>query len=77
MQLSETADFDVPLLDVFTDTCTYKLSGLPVKRDTPYYMRVQGSDGAAAGEWSGISEVVIESPGPIARDARTLRRKNK
>jgi hypothetical protein len=75
LQLSETADFDVPLLDVFTDTCTYKLSGLPVKRDTPYYMRVQGSDGAAAGEWSGVSEVVIESPGPIAKDARTLRRR--
>jgi len=75
LQLSETADFDAPLLDVFTDTCAYKLSGLPVKRDTPYYMRVQGSDGASAGDWSPVSEIVIEPPGPIARDARTLKRK--
>ena len=75
LQLSETADFEAPLLDVFTDTCAYKLSGLPVKRDTPYYMRVMGSDGAAAGAWSETSEVIVESPGPIARDSRSFKRK--
>ena len=77
LQLSETADFDAPLLDVFTDTCTFKVSGLPVKRDTPYFMRVQGSDGASAGEWSGASEVTIASPGPIPNDSRGPRRRNK
>ncbi|MDD5208049.1 MAG: hypothetical protein PHV36_01555 [Elusimicrobiales bacterium] len=77
LQLSETADFEAPLLDVFTDTCAYKLSGLPVKRDTPYFMRVMGSDGAAAGTWSEVSEVVIESPGPAVNDTRMFRRKNK
>lgn len=75
LQLSETADFEAPLLDVFTDTCTYKLSGLPVKRDTPYYMRVMGSDGAAAGAWSEVGEVIVESPGPIVRDSRIFKRK--
>ncbi|MDA8131917.1 MAG: hypothetical protein M0011_10490 [Elusimicrobia bacterium] len=70
LQLSETADFDTPLLDVFTDTCAYKLSGLPVKRDTPYFMRVMGSDGASAGEWSPVSEIIVESPGPIKNDMR-------
>lgn len=75
LQLSETADFEAPLLDVFTDTCTYKLSGLPVKRDTPYYMRVMGSDGAAAGTWSGVSEVIVESPGPVLGDTRSFRKK--
>ncbi len=75
LQLSETADFEAPLLDVFTDTCTYKLSGLPVKRDTPYYMRVMGSDGAAPGTWSEISEVIVESPGPILKDSRIFRKK--
>ena len=77
LQLSETADFEAPLLDVFTDTCTYKLSGLPVKRDTPYYMRVMGSDGAAAGDWSGVSEIIVEPPGPIAGDMRRLKRNAK
>ena len=77
MQLSESADFETPVLDVFTDTCTYKLSGLPIKRNTPYYMRVMGSDGAIPGEWSGVSEVVIEPPGPILRDSRRLRRRSK
>ncbi|MDD2806080.1 MAG: fibronectin type III domain-containing protein [Elusimicrobiales bacterium] len=75
LQLSETRDFEAPLLDVFTDTCTYKLSGLPVKRDTPYYMRVMGSDGASAGDWSAVSEVVLEAPGPIANDMKKLRRR--
>lgn len=77
LQLSETADFEAPLLDVFTDTCTYKLSGLPVKRDTPYYMRVMGSDGAAAGSWSEVGEVIVESPGPIVNDSRRSRPKKK
>lgn len=75
MQLSETADFASPLVDVFTDTCTFKLSGFPVKRGVTYYMRVMPSDGASAGDWSGVSEVVIESPGPIANDVRRRSKK--
>jgi hypothetical protein len=70
LQLSGAADFSAPLVDVFTDTCAFKLSGLPVKRGAPYYMRVMASDGASAGDWSGVSEVVVESPGPIVNDMR-------
>lgn len=70
LQLSQTPDFAAPLVDVFTDTSTFKLSGLPVKWGEPYYMRVMGSDGAATSEWSPVSEVVIEAPGPVANDAR-------
>ncbi|MDO8805378.1 MAG: hypothetical protein Q7R35_13225 [Elusimicrobiota bacterium] len=77
LQLSEKADFEVPLLDVFTDTCTYRLSGLPVKRDTPYYMRVMGSDGAATGEWSAVSELVIESPAAAADSSPGAGRRKK
>ena len=75
LQLSETADFEAPLVDVFTDTCTYKLSGLPVKRDTPYYMRVMGSDGAATGDWSEVSEMVLESPAVNTSPKRGRRKK--
>jgi len=75
LQLAETADFAAPLLDVFTDTCTYKLSGLPVKWGEPYYMRVMGSDGASAGDWSRVSEVVVESPGQIVNDMKKIRRR--
>lgn len=75
LQLSETADFSAPLVDVFTDTCTFKLSGLPLKWGDKYYMRVMGSDGASYGEWSRTSEVVVESPGPIPGDVK--RRKQK
>lgn len=75
LQLSETADFAAPVIDVFTDTCTFKLSGLPVRRETPYYMRVMGSDGAAAGEWSQVSEMVLENPGAIKNDMRVRRPK--
>lgn len=70
LQLSQTQDFTAPLVDVFTDTCAFKLSGLPVKWGEPYYMRVMGSDGSALSEWSPVSEVVIEAPGPVANDAR-------
>lgn len=70
LQISETADFSAPLVDVFTDTCAFKLSGLPLRRETPYYMRVMPSDGASAGDWSAPSELVIELPGPIAGDVR-------
>lgn len=75
MQLSKTADFDSPLVDVFTDTCAFKLSGLPVQRDTVYYMRVMGSDGAAAGDWSSPSEMVVEPPRAIPNDMRRLKRR--
>lgn len=60
LQISESGDFGAPLLDVFTDTCSYKLAGLGLLPQTPYYMRVMGSDGAASGGWSGISELSLE-----------------
>ena len=63
LQLSETPGFDAPLLDVFTDTCSYKLSGLPVERGALYYMRVKGSDGTATGAWSEVSEIIMGSAG--------------
>jgi len=62
LQVSETADFAPPLADVFTDTCSYKAAGLPVKKDTPYFMRVMGSDGASYGGWSEPAEIVIGAP---------------
>ena len=68
VQLSETADFSAPLLDIFTDKDFYKISGLPVEFDKPYFMRIMGSDGVAASSWSGVSEVVIEPSGDIAAD---------
>ncbi len=75
MQLSDKPDFASPLLDVFTDTCAYKTSGLPLEKGRKYYMRVMGSDGSAAGDWSQTSEVVIERPGPVSNDARRRERK--
>ncbi len=75
LQISETADFSAPLVDVFTDTCSYKLSGLPLKRGAPYYMRVMPSDGASAGDWSAPAELVVENPPPIARDVRRRTRR--
>jgi hypothetical protein len=62
LQVSQSSDFAAPLADVFTDTCAFKVSGLPVLRDTPYYMRVMGADADSAGEWSPASEIVIGAP---------------
>jgi len=75
VQVSPTADFSAPVLDVFTDKETYKISGLPIERDTTYYMRVMGSDGSAAGAWSSVSEITVPAPGPIANDVRKPGRK--
>ncbi len=75
MQLSDKPDFASPLLDVFTDTCAYKTSGLPIEKGRTYYMRVMGSDGSSAGGWSETSEVVIERSGPVKNDARRRERK--
>ncbi|PKM97672.1 MAG: hypothetical protein CVU79_06970 [Elusimicrobia bacterium HGW-Elusimicrobia-3] len=58
LQLANTADFDAPLADVFTDTCTYRLSGLPVTVAPGQYLRFMGSDGRRAGEWSAPIEIV-------------------
>ncbi|HBA59678.1 MAG TPA: hypothetical protein DCZ92_02415 [Elusimicrobia bacterium] len=60
LQLSDTGDFTAPVADVFTDTCTYKISGLPVNPGTQYYMRVLPSDGWAAGDWSATSLITLE-----------------
>lgn len=60
LQISEAPDLSDPLVDVFTDTCTYKLYGLGFSPMTPYYMRVMGSDGVSAGDWSGVSEFTLE-----------------
>ncbi len=69
LQISKTTDFDSPLADVFTDTCTYKAAELPVKAGKAYYMRVMGADTFGPGDWSNISEVTIE-PRPARRKAR-------
>lgn len=58
LQLANTADFEAPLADVFTDTCTYRLSGLPVTVAPGQYLRFMGSDGRRAGEWSAPIEIV-------------------
>ncbi|MCM2267286.1 MAG: fibronectin type III domain-containing protein [Elusimicrobiales bacterium] len=70
LQVSETAAFEPPLADVFTDTCSYKVSGLPVKADAVYFMRVMGSDGAAYGPWSEPAEIRLETPRRAARSRK-------
>ena len=63
LQIAETKNFRSPLLDVFTDTCSYKLSGLGLAPQKTYFMRVMGSDGVAHGGWSGVSELLLEPAG--------------
>ena len=70
LQLAPTRDFAAPLVDVFTDTCAFKLSGLPVNWGETYFMRVMGSDGSATSEWSPVSEIVVEAPGPVLNDLK-------
>jgi len=77
LQFSGAADFSVSLADVFTDTCTFRLSGFRVRRGEPYYMRVMASDGDSSGDWSTVSRVIIESPGPIPGYPRRSVKKNK
>lgn len=60
LQISDQPDFSSPLVDVFTDTCTYKLYGLDFSPMTPYYLRVKGSDGISVGDWSKSSEFTLE-----------------
>lgn len=55
LQISADAGFAAPLLDVYTDTCAYGMSGLPVK--APYYSRIMGSDGSDTGGWSQVSKI--------------------
>lgn len=62
LQLADTADFEAPLADVFSDTCTYRLSGLPVTVAPGQYLRFMGSDGRRAGPWSAPIEIV---PGAV------------
>ena len=61
LQLSETNDFSAAVADVFTDTCAYKVSELPVKPGGRYYMRVMASDGKNSGGWSAVSRIAIKS----------------
>ena len=65
LQLSENEDFSSPLLDVFTDTCSYKVSGLPLNEEASYHARVMPSDGLSAGHWSGASKISFYVPDPI------------
>lgn len=62
LQLSLTEDFSAPLADVFTDTCSYKVAGLPVTAGVDYYMRVLPSDGWVSGPWSPASMITMEPP---------------
>ena len=77
LQISRSADLSAPVLDVFTAGESFKLFSLPLERETTYYMRVMGADGAGAGAWSGVSELVLERPAPIPNDARRPVRKNR
>ena len=77
LQVSRDKDFSSPMLDVFTDTETYSVAGLPVARDTPVYMRLMGADETGAGAWSGPSEVILETPaGPPAKGRKPRRRRH-
>lgn len=62
LQLSNTQDFSAPLADVFTDTCSYRLSGLPLDPAGAYYLRVMASDGKVSGDWSEPAAVLPEAP---------------
>ncbi|MEI7530285.1 MAG: hypothetical protein WCK76_15210 [Elusimicrobiota bacterium] len=77
LQVSRDKEFSSPMLDVFTDTETYSVAGLPVARDTPVYMRLMGADETGAGAWSGPSEVILETPaGPPAKGRKPRRRRH-
>ncbi len=60
LQLSDRESFEAPLADVFTDTCSYRMSGLPLESGRLYYMRVMGSDGQVPGAWSAPAQVATE-----------------
>jgi len=70
LQLSNTADFEAPLADVFTDTCAYRLSGLPVAVAPGQYLRFMGSDGRRAGDWSAPIEIVPGATGARKKKGR-------
>ncbi|OGS12489.1 MAG: hypothetical protein A2234_00135 [Elusimicrobia bacterium RIFOXYA2_FULL_58_8] len=74
LQVARTRDFTAPLVDVFADTETFKTGGLPLERDTPYYMRLMGADDAGPGAWSKPSRIIIEAPVPAAKGAKKRRR---
>lgn len=57
LQLSDKEDFEAPLVDVFTDTTSFSLAGLPLESGETYYGRVMGSDGRDTGGWSKVSKV--------------------
>lgn len=77
LQVAQARDFSAPLVDIFTSTESCKVAGLPLQRDTPYYMRLMGADNTSAGPWSKPSEIVIEAPGPSAKDQRKRRLKRR
>jgi hypothetical protein len=64
LQLSETAEFAPPQMDVFSDTTSYKASGLPVRPGEEYFMRLMGSDGEAYSPWSGTFRITMQSQEP-------------
>ena len=55
LQVSEVNDFNMPLADVFTDTCSYRTSELQLKKGGNYYYRVMYSDGNNVSAWSAPS----------------------
>ena len=73
LQLSDRESFEAPLADVFTDTCSYRMSGLPLESGRLYYMRVMGSDGKSPGDWSPPAQVASELA-PAAKKRRIKKR---
>lgn len=56
LQISVNGNFDIPAADVFTDTCSYRTSDLPIKRNGSYFFRVMSSDGLQNSIWSDPAE---------------------
>ncbi|HNW44793.1 MAG TPA: hypothetical protein PKI19_09830 [Elusimicrobiales bacterium] len=73
LQISRTKNFMPPLVDVFTATETFTVAGLPIDRDTPYYMRLMGADNTGPGAWSRLSEIILETPATVAKDKKKRR----
>ena len=69
VQVAGAKNFADTLIDGFTDKDFYRISGLPIEFGKTYFMRIMGSDDSLFGPWSEVSEVKIDTPGPIANDA--------
>ncbi|MBI4656746.1 MAG: fibronectin type III domain-containing protein [Elusimicrobia bacterium] len=68
VQVAQTPDFSIILLDAMTDKTFYKLSDSLLEFGKTYYARVMASDGVSSGPWSEPSEIRIEEPEPIQND---------